>query len=201
MPGLDYTLASPLFALVRFGRWQQALAEPQPPADFRYLVAVWHFARGMALAALGRSGEAREEHSQLVASIETLPKDAMLGPLNSAQAILAVAAPLLAGEIELRGGSAAQAIPLLQQAVKAEDALNYDEPPPWPQPARLSLGEALLEAGRPAEAAQVFREDLERYPENGWALFGLAQAGDARAKGRFVRAWSHADVKLTAARF
>ena len=202
MPGIDYTLAPPLFALVRFGRWQEVLAEPQPPADFRYLVAVWHFARGMALAALGRAGEARREHSQLVAFIETLPKDAMLGPLNSAQAVFAVAEPLLAGEIELRsGGGAAQAIPLLQRAVKAEDALNYDEPPPWPQPARLSLGEALLESGKPAEAAQVFREDLQRYPENGWALFGLARAGDAQAKGRFARAWSHADLRLTAARF
>jgi tetratricopeptide (TPR) repeat protein len=201
LPGIDYMLAPPLFALVRFGRWQEALAEPRPPADFRYLVAVWHFARGMALAALGRGGEARQEHSQLVTFSETLPKDAMLGPLNSAQVVFAVAAPLLAGEIELRSGRAAHAIPLLRQAVKAEDALNYDEPPPWPQPARLSLGEALLEAGKPAEAAQVFREDLQRYPENGWALFGLVQAGDAQAKERFVRAWSHADVKLERPRF
>jgi tetratricopeptide (TPR) repeat protein len=76
-------------------------------------------------------------------------------------------------------------------------------------PIRQSLGAALLKAGRNAEAEAVYREDLKRFPENGWSLFGLAAAlraqgksGDAEAVDqRFAKAWSAADVKLVASRF
>jgi hypothetical protein len=52
----------------------------------------------------------------------------------------------------------------------------------------------------------VYREDLRRNPENGWALFGLAQALRAAGKpgeavpidARFAKAWKLADVSLTA---
>ena len=62
---------------------------------------------------------------------------------------------------------------------------------------------------RPADAVQVYREDLKRFPENGWALFGLAQALRAQGKtadaakvdARFKKAWQDADVKLVASRF
>jgi tetratricopeptide (TPR) repeat protein len=209
MPGFDYSLAPPLFTLVRFGRWSEVLAEPAPPADFKYLTAVWHFARGLALAATGRPAEAKGEHAALAAFVRALPKDAMLGPLNAAQAVFSVADAQLAGEIAARSGERAQALPLLEAAVRAEDALNYDEPQPWSQPARQSLGAVLLEAGDAKRAEAVFRADLARNPDNGWSLFGLAQAlrrqrsakAAAEAEQRFEKAWAKADVKLTAARF
>jgi hypothetical protein len=55
----------------------------------------------------------------------------------------------------------------------------------------------------------VYREDFKRFPENGWSLFGLAAALRAQGKSaeadevdrRFGKAWSPADVKLTASRF
>jgi len=55
----------------------------------------------------------------------------------------------------------------------------------------------------------VYREDLERFPENGWALFGLQQSLAAQGKsgaadeieGRFERARQYADVTLSASRF
>jgi hypothetical protein len=66
----------------------------------------------------------------------------------------------------------------------------------------------LLEAGRADEAEAVFWEDLKKNPENGWSLFGLAQALRAQGKeqdaalidARFRKAWQHADVKLSTAR-
>ena len=66
----------------------------------------------------------------------------------------------------------------------------------------------LLNAGRPADAERVYRADLVKIPENGWALFGLeaslraqgkiAEADDA--KTRFEKAWRYADSRLTASR-
>ena len=61
----------------------------------------------------------------------------------------------------------------------------------------------------PASAEQVYRADLNHFPENGWSLYGLAQSLHAQNKSdeaaavqeRFAQAWQHADVTLTASRF
>jgi hypothetical protein len=66
----------------------------------------------------------------------------------------------------------------------------------------------VLSSRRPDEAEAIFWEDLRNNPENGWSLFGLAQALDAQGKKeqaatvrtRFQKAWQHADVTLTGAR-
>ena len=34
----------------------------------------------------------------------------------------------------------------------------------------------LLAAGKPAEAEAAYREELQRNPDNGWSLYGLAQS-------------------------
>jgi hypothetical protein len=70
-------------------------------------------------------------------------------------------------------------------------------------PARQALGAALLLAGQPGEAERVFRADLQRHPENGWALYGLAEslrrskrsAEAALVEERFRVAWRDADSK------
>lgn len=74
---------------------------------------------------------------------------------------------------------------------------------------RQSLGVALLAAGRAAKAERVYREDLARFPENGWSLFGLRRSLQAQGKSQearevkepFEQAWQHADVTLVASRF
>ena len=66
----------------------------------------------------------------------------------------------------------------------------------------------LLQAGRAAEAEQVYREDLRRNPDNGWSLFGLAQSLEAQgraaevetARRSFSAAWGNADIELAASR-
>jgi Flp pilus assembly protein TadD len=95
----------------------------------------------------------------------------------------------------------------LREAVVAEDALSYDEPPAWYLPSREALGTALLRAGDLAGAEKTFHDDLAHNPESGRSLFGLHAAlvaegrGDEAAKvqARFERAWRAADVKLDAA--
>jgi tetratricopeptide (TPR) repeat protein len=116
---------------------------------------------------------------------------------------------MLAGEVAAARGDRDEALRRLRKAVELEDGLHYDEPSPWTYPTRHALGAALLEAGQAAAAEQVYRDDLARNPENGWALFGLAAslraqgrtADAAAAEARFTAAWSHADVALTASRF
>jgi hypothetical protein len=100
------------------------------------------------------------------------------------------------------------AIARLHRAVLLEENLIYNEPPDWHVPVRQSLGAVLLAAGRPAEAEAVYWQDLSQNRENGWALFGLQQSLQAQGKteaadmieARFRKAWSRADIQLTASR-
>ena len=113
------------------------------------------------------------------------------------------------GEIAARNGDLESGITHFREAVKIEDTGLYFEPPKWYYPVRQSLGAALLKAGRHAEAEAVYKEDLKRFPENGWSLHGLVAALKAQGKSadaaaaekRLAKAWEGADVKLVASRF
>ena len=129
--------------------------------------------------------------------------------MNSAGDVLGIAADMLGAELARADGDWTAAFARFQEAVAAEDALHYDEPPDWGFPVRHQYGAALLAAGQAEKAAAVYRADLVRHPHNGWALFGLAQS--LRAQGKtaeaseaqraFEEAWKRADVQLTASAF
>jgi tetratricopeptide (TPR) repeat protein len=187
----------------RFGLWKEILAAKPPAEDLPVSTAHSHFLRGVAHAALGQVAEAEKERAALAAALPKVPKDYYWGS-NAAIDVLAVSAPYLDGEIALRKGDRATAIAKLREAVRLEDALKYDEPPAWTVPSRHALGAILLDAERPAEAEAVYREDLEKYPENGWSLRGLASALEMRKKAaeaakvekRFEAAWARAEIEL-----
>ena len=200
----------PLFAFVRFGKWDEILAAPAPPASLPYATGVWHYVRGLAHARSGRLEPAAEELSALKrALLRPEIEKVTLWDINSASDVLGIAQEVLAGEINAARGRYDRAERQLRRAARLEDALRYQEPSDWHFPVRHALGAVLLEAGRPAEAEDVYREDLKANPENGWSLHGLmkslqAQGNDgeaAAARARFERAWKHADVELTASRF
>ena len=205
MPMAEGVSPSRYFTEARFGKWDAILKEPAPPADLTYTTAIWHYVRGLALAAKNRSGDAQKEQDKLDEVIAATPPERMAG-FNSANRLLALAAATLAGEIASANGNHDEAIKQLQQAVAIQDALNYDEPPDWYYPVRETLGMELLADGKTAEAEEVFREDLKRNAENGWSLNGLAiclrarNASDeaASVEARFKKAWAHADVTLPA---
>ncbi|MGD9728181.1 MAG: hypothetical protein AB7G68_21420 [Nitrospiraceae bacterium] len=208
VPALEDFAPTVLFTLVRFGKWDEALTVPKPPADLAYTNIVWHYARGMAFAATKRPDEAQQELKALTGLVESIPEDRIMGGSRVVD-LAKIAEGVLAGEIAARQGRYEQAIETLKAAAEVEDRLRYYEPPLWHIPVRHSLGAVLLQAGRPAEAEQVYREDLMHHPHNGWALFGLKQSleaeqkqAEAKAVGQeFQQAWARADVQLPASRF
>jgi tetratricopeptide (TPR) repeat protein len=203
MPGNDFVLGYPIWALVRFGRFAEVVAEPAPPVGFPYANAVWHAARGIAFARLGKLDEAAAEEAAVARAAAELPADATEA-LNPAAALTGIARDLTAGEIAAARGDLPAAVERFESAVKAEDGLRYNEPPDWYLSTRHALGAALARAGRDAEAQAVWEEDLRRQPENGWALAGLAaslgrqkkEAEAAAVEARLRQAWSQADVPL-----
>jgi tetratricopeptide (TPR) repeat protein len=203
-PFVDPLASIELTTLMRFGLWDEILAQPRPADYLPITGAMWRFARGSALAAQGKVTEALAEQVEFRKAVAALPKEAMLQQ-NPAAAGLAVADGILEGEIAFRQGRIDDSVAALTQAVNAEDALRYMEPPDWLQPARHSLGAILLAADRPAEAEQVYRADLKHWPENGWALYGLMRSLQAQkspeaaqVKARFEKAWAESDTSITA---
>jgi len=209
MSDMEVAPAAPLFALARFGRWEELLAEKAPPAGMPYVTGVWRYTRGLAFSATGRPAEAARELAELEATRQVVaPERSVAGFFKTAE-MLRLAAEVLAGEIAARAGDTESAVRHLSEAVKIQDGHWFTEPPPWYYPVRQSVGAVLLQGRRPAEAEAVYREDLRRNPENGWALFGLAQSLRAQGKTsdagaveeRFRKAWARADVTLTSSRF
>jgi tetratricopeptide (TPR) repeat protein len=203
-PFVDGLVALPYAVLVRFGKWQAILDEPEPPAILPVTRALRHFARGTAFASTGRSDEAVSEKALLDEIAVGVKDDAKVGN-SRAKDILAIASHTLAGEIAAQAGRNDEAVRELREAVAIEDGNLYDEPPDWLQPVRHTLGAVLLRAGRASEAEAVYREDLLRWPENGWSLWGLSRALSMRGgvpieaaavAERFDRAWQRADVKI-----
>jgi tetratricopeptide (TPR) repeat protein len=208
MPMAEFFLPSHYLTQVRFGLWDEILKEAAPPASMPMRRAAWHYARGMALAARGKSAEAAAERDSVGAIAGSFPADAYFS-LNPAAAVFRFAEAHLTGEIAARSGKTDEAVALLQKAVGMQDSLHYDEPPAWSMTARQSLGAVLLAAGRAADAEAVYREDLARFPEEGWSLYGLTQALRAQNKAkeaaaaekRFRLAFAQADVTLQASRY
>jgi tetratricopeptide (TPR) repeat protein len=209
VPILQGFVVVPYWAMVRFGKWDDILADQGPKHATPFTKAVWHFARAMALTAKDKLDDATKELADLKRFVGD---DALKGQTtfstNSGVMIMRIATDVVAGEIAARRKDWDTAIRHLDRAVRYEDMLVYQEPHDWHAPVRQHLGSVLLEAGRPDEAEVVFWEDLRKFPENGWSLSGLIQALKAQGKDqdaalaekRLKKAWKDADVMLTSGR-
>lgn len=214
-------MASTYYTLTRFGYWDDILSLPAPPTEFRFLTAMWHYARGIALANQGKPEEAWSEHAAVV---EIENGDILGGPSlvgmgveergaspyqRDVKPMVSLAANAMAGEIAASEKQWEDAIHYLENAVNLQDNLFYAEPSPWHYPVRHSLGAVLLDAARPEQAEDVYRDDLKMWPANGWSLYGLMRS--LRMQGRddearlvekqYIKAFARADVALTATRF
>lgn len=202
-------LSQPMFVMVRFGKWEAMLAEPKPDIASRFMTGIWHYGRALAYLHTGRAGAAQQELRELRAARRAMGEvDHYIG-FATAKTLLTIAEEIVQGELAYAGGLTLEGLAHLERAVRLEDSLRYNEPPDWYFPVRHFLGAMLLDAGRPNEAEVIYAADLQKNPNNGYALFGLKKAleqqgrqQDASAIGeRFDRTWADATHKLASSRF
>jgi tetratricopeptide (TPR) repeat protein len=201
---LHYTTI-PLHVLVKFEQWEKVLVTPEPDRDLVYPRAIWHYARGMAYANLGKTAEAQSSLDSLNAlSGSDEVKRVIVWAINPAEQICRIASNVLTAELAVRKGDTKGAIGYLKQAIELEDQLNYDEPPDWFFSVRHILGDVYMQAGEYALAEATYREDLAYWRKNGFALNGLYESLKAQNKTQeagstkqlFDVAWKYADIKL-----
>lgn len=207
-PQAELYAFTPITTELRFEKWDNVLAEPSPPKALILDTAVDLYAKGTALAAKGDITGASAKRDALEAVIAVSDFSRYDGASMPAKQLATLGLDLLEGEIARAKGDLSAAVDRFRAAYQLQLSLPYTEPPWWHQPVAHVLGAALLQAGRPAEAEAVYRESLKSYRDDGWALFGLAQALAAEGKAdeaahvrsEFDAAWTGADIKLTSSR-
>ena len=201
MPMLEPVAAKTLFVLLRFAKWDEALALPVPDPKFKILSVISRFGRTVAYAKKGSRPEAVKERQAYNTAKAALPADTPW-LYNTAGRMVAVMDAVLDARL---APDINAAIVAWRRAVAAEDLLNYDEPADWFYPVRESLGAALFQAKLMDPARRAFRDDLEKNPGNGRSLYGLflifrsfsRDEPDTLVTGRqFSDAWQNADVML-----
>jgi len=205
MPVAETYLPTTIFVLMRFHRWDEILKLQPPDATLAMTTTFWHFARGSAFAAKGKTEMAETERKILESARQETPADMEFSFYgNKAQTFLELAANILDARMAAVHGENESAIKHWERAVEIEDTLSYGEPPEWFYPVRESLGAALLQSGSADRAEAVFRADLDQYPRNPRSLFGLLRsleaqkkiAGVAEVRREFEAAWKNADMTL-----
>jgi tetratricopeptide (TPR) repeat protein len=197
----DGFMPTALHVLIRFGKWREVLAEPEPDSWRLFSRAERHLSRSIAFSALGETTAARNELTLLDDVADQLTDEWKVGN-NQATDVVAIGRTMAEGELAFREGRVDEAFRLLRRAVELEEALTYDEPPGWMQPVRHALGALLMADGHTAEAERVYRADLHRHPHNPWSLLGLQQSLQQQGKTdeaaalapQLRKAWANADV-------
>jgi hypothetical protein len=208
IPMLEGFMPTPIIVLLAFERWQDVLKFPQPESSLVLTSAVWRSARGIAFANLGKTSEAENEQKTFRDLVTKISPDEMYDMLNTRGAVFKIHDNVLAGVIAHSRHDDNSAVDLLKQAVAAEDALSYSEPPAWYPPVRPMLGRLLLTMNRASDAEKVFREDLDRKPRDARALSGLRDALEAQGRDyeaeqidqQFHSAWKVADAARASVR-
>jgi tetratricopeptide (TPR) repeat protein len=167
-----------VLTLMRFGRYDEIPAVTDRPGD-EIAGGYWDFAQGYAAARNGDMALARD----YLEKVQTLADESTAKfRFHEASQLMGLSAAILDGEIKRLEGDLDGAIASFQRAAEFDDQQPYDEPEPIPYAARHWLGAALLEAGRYAEAEQVYRTELADHPHNVWSVTGLKAAVNGQGK-------------------
>lgn len=204
---VQHYLTIPNHILVKFGQWEKILTLPKPTDDLIYPTAIWHYARGMAYVNLDDKEQARKELNKLneLSQAPSIAEQLNWG-INKVTEVCKISSKVLEAELYIKDGKYNEAIPLLTEAIKIEDGLNYTEPPDWFFSVRHLLGNVLLTIKDYGQAEKIYREDLIYWPKNGFALNGLFESLNGQGKPKeaeevkkqFNEAWKYADTDLKA---
>jgi tetratricopeptide (TPR) repeat protein len=206
---LQHYYSIPWYVDVKLGLWNDIIQSTPPEKDLKYPMVIWHYAQGMAMLSQNKTADAKKHLAEIKAIMtDTTIKDLTIWGINSVFDLCIIASKTLDGEINAKEKNYSAAIALIQQAIEKEDALNYNEPPDWFFSVRHHLGAILIDAGKFREAVKVYEQDLQIYPENGWALKGLMNAwqkiGNSKKyeeiKTRFEKSWQHSDIEIPSSR-
>ncbi|MFT5315254.1 MAG: tetratricopeptide (TPR) repeat protein [Candidatus Krumholzibacteriia bacterium] len=209
MAGLiDGIMPSSLHVLIRFGKWEEILEQPDYPEWRLMSRATWAYSRSIACSALGRTDQANDEMAEFERRVEMVPEDWFVFN-NSVDNILPIARAMIQGELLFRKGEREKAYAIMREGIEYEDTLVYDEPPAWMLPVRHALGALMMSDGKYAEAEKLYREDLKKNRNNGWALTGLRESllaqGRTDEAAKFVdpiaAAFAGADTEVTSSCF
>lgn len=202
---LQHYFTIPYYVAVKFKKWDTILAAPIPAKELIYPAAILHYARGLAFIGKGKPNEAEKELKLLEQlSTDSSLKTLTIWGINTTADIVQIAAKVLAGELAYAKNDPKKAMKLLSEAITIEDQLNYDEPPDWFFSVRHHLGAIQLKQGLFAEAEKIYKEDLQVWKKNGWALVGLCEALKQQRKTKeyesankeFSMAWKYSDVLI-----
>ena len=205
---IDGIMPSSLHVLIRFGKWEQILEESDYP-EWRFMSrATWAYARSIACSALGRTEQAHQEMAEFERRVALVPSEWYVFN-NSVHDVLPIARAMMQGELLYREGKTEEAFAIMREGIEYEDSLVYDEPPAWMLPVRHALGALMMEDGQHAQAEQLYRQDLIKNRNNGWALTGLRQSlvaqgrnGEAMALDEaLAQAFASADTEIESSCF
>lgn len=197
LPWVQPIKGAPWLARAQYAEPDAILAAPQPAGAPPYVLAHWRYARGEALAQLGRGADARAEAKEIEAILAGADLSALEAGGVPARAVLSLMLLMIEGRLEMAAGDYKKAAAAFDKAVALQRTLPYFEPPHWHYPIRRTLAAALLLDGQAGRARQEFLAALVDSPDDGFAYWGLAQAygaeGDRTARkhalGLYKRAW------------
>lgn len=202
---LQHYYSIPYYIAVKLSMWDTILTLPRPEKNLIYPEVIWHYAKGMAFLGKKDLPKAQNELDRLAfLSADTSLQHLTIWNINNTADLSQIALKILSAEIAAKKNLYNEAILLLKEAIAIEDNLNYNEPPDWFFSVRHHLGKILLQAGKPAEAEEIYRQDLKTWKNNGWALMGLYKSLAMQKKNKeaqvvktaFDKAWQSADIKL-----
>jgi tetratricopeptide (TPR) repeat protein len=208
LPWVQVIWAAPYFAHAQFSRPEEILAQPAPDPRMPYVTGMWRYSRAVAHALRRDEAAFARELAELRRIRETADFRALTAGSVPAPELLQLAEHVARGRLSMADGRPDDAANAFRAAIAIEDGLAYMEPPYWYYPVLQSLGAAQLASGDPAAARQTFLAALSRSPNNGWALYGLAEAqrrlgehqGRRATLAAFGKAWLGTRAELSLAR-